>query len=454
MSLILILACLVAQDPTGRDIPAPPVKKPEKKAAAPTPTPTARPVATPTPTPRPRPTPTPRPTTAGPAATPTPRATPRPTPAKPVSPPVPATTTAATPAATTARLIISAPPGAKVELDGRLKFDVDRAGNLIIPDVAPGAHQMTVSAAEREPWRGSINVAAPVTVFTVPIRSGAPTGRLTLFISEPGTSVFIDEQQQGIKSVAGQPFTVSGLRPGVHQVRVARTGYLDWSESVQIAAGLSRTFDISLKPKLDFETARVPAGEFTMGDERASKDARPAHAVVVVDFEIALAEVSNGLYKVFMDATNRPAPPGWQMGNYPEGTDDQPVVGVSWVDADAFCRWLSQRTGKVYRLPTEAEWEKAARTIGSRFVSIGRVWEWCGDWYDPTYYKRSEGANPTGPPRGRSVKVQGYLGEARVIRGGEFKRESLEERAVERNFYISIRGRSNIGFRVVRDPNQ
>jgi formylglycine-generating enzyme required for sulfatase activity len=367
---------------------------------------------------------------------------------------VPAATNAATTAATTARLIISAPPGAKVELDGRLKFDVDRAGNLIIPDVAPGAHQMTVSAAEREPWRGSVNVAAPVTVFTVPIRSGAPTGRLTLFISEPGTSVFIDEQLQGIKSVAGQPFTVSGLRPGAHQVRIARTGYHDWSESVQIAAGLSRTFDISLKPKLDFETVRVPAGEFTMGDERGSKDARPAHAVVIVDFEIALAEVSNALYKIFIDATNRPAPPGWQLGNYAEGADDQPVVGVSWVDADAFCRWLSQRTGKLYRLPTEAEWEKAVRTMGSRFVSIGRVWEWCGDWYDSTYYKRSEGANPTGPPRGRSVKVQGYLGEARVIRGGEFKRESLEERAVERNFYISIRGRSNIGFRVVRDLNQ
>lgn len=431
LSLILVVlvlamfdASLLAQDPTGRDIP--PAKKVEKKPARTNPTPT------PTPSPKvvAKPTPVARPVTR---ATPTPTVTP---PAK----------------ATTARLILTAPAGARIELDARSKFDVDRTGRLVIEDVTPGAHQVTATAAGHEPWRGVVNVDAPVTGFNIPLRTRETTGRLTLFINEPGTEVFIDDQPQGVKSVAGQPITISGLRPGSHAVRAARSGFHEWRDTVQIAAGLSRTVTVTLRANFDPEVLHVPGGEFPMGDDRGPRDARPIHSVLIGDFEIAISEVSNRQYKQFVDATGHASPvtPAWQRNNYNEGLDDSPVTGVSWEDADAFCKWLSQMTGKRYRLPTEAEWEKAARTVG-RQLTIGRVFEWCWDLYDPTYYRRSQRINPVGPLRGQRVKIQGREGESRVIRGGEIPSGSLQMRATERNSFIGSRGRGDIGFRIVHD---
>jgi formylglycine-generating enzyme required for sulfatase activity len=312
---------------------------------------------------------------------------------------------------------------------------------------------MVATAPGHEPWRGVVNVEAPVTGFNVPLRTRETTGRLTIFISEPGTEVFIDDQPQGVKSVAGQPLTISGVRPGQREVRAAKNGFNEWRENIAMTAGLSRTVNITLKPKLDPDVSKVTGGEFTMGDNNGPKDARPAHVVLVSDFEIALSEVTNRIYKQFVDETSHAAPisPVWKGREFNEGVDDDPVVGVSWDDADAFCKWLSQQTGKKYRLPTEAEWEKAARTVGSRFISIGRVWEWCSDWYDANYYRRSASVNPAGPPRGQRVRVQGRQGEGRVIRGGEFRAATLASRAIGRDAFISTRGRGDIGFRLVRD---
>ncbi len=422
LTIVMTTVSFGAQDPTGRDIPAAGKKPPEKKPA------TAKPTPTPRATPKPAP--------------PATKATPR---------PIPTVVPAVKPA--TARLIISAPPGARIELDSRNKYEVDRTGRLIIADLTPGNHQMSASAPGHEPWRGVVNVEAPATGFTVPLRTRESTGRLTLFINEPGSEVFIDDKPQGVRSVAGQPLTISGLRAGPQTVRIVLPGFFEWRESVQISAGLSRTVMVNLKPKLDPEVLRVPGGEFAMGDDRGSRDARPAHTVLVGAFEIALTEVTNRAYKAFIDATGRPSPiaPGWNKQSYRDGADDEPVVGVSWEDADAFCRWLSQTTGKRYRLPTEAEWEKAVRMAGSRLTSVGRVWEWCQDWYDIGYYRRSPRINPAGPPRGQRMRIQGQEGEGRVIRGGEFKASELAERAIERGSFISTRGRGDIGFRVVRE---
>src|SRR6185436_9234123 len=154
-------------------------------------------------------------------------------------------------------------------------------------------------------------------------------------INEPGTDVFIDEQAQGLKSVAGQPITVSGLRPGNHVVRAVRPGFNEWRDTVQVSAGLSRTVHVALNPKLDFEAIRVSGGEFAMGDDRGPRDARPLHAVLVSDYEVSVTEVTNRIYQLFVDATNHMSPtsPTWQGSKYKEGTDDQPVVGISWIDA-------------------------------------------------------------------------------------------------------------------------
>ena len=232
----------------------------------------------------------------------------------------------------------------------------------------------------------------------------------------------------------------------------------------------------------DGEMVLVAAGNFTMGatpeQQRAVmgfgwspgwyeridqlvKSAGPPHPVYLVSFFIDKYEVTNRQYTEFVDATQYPAPPFW--GNRQLRGPDQPVVGVSWHEADAFCRW----SGK--RLPTEAEWEKAARgTQGfaypwgdtwsrersrtaegiarrplndfsawlewqqtalqdarvARAAKVGthpegaspygamdmagNVWEWVADWYDPSYYERSSIRNPSGPPSG----------ERKVVRGG------------------------------------
>jgi formylglycine-generating enzyme required for sulfatase activity len=203
---------------------------------------------------------------------------------------------------------------------------------------------------------------------------------------------------------------------------------------------------------------RIPEGQFLRGNDKGAKDQRPSHQVFTTAFEISRSEVSNRLYKYFIDATNRPAPRGvgfgWEGNNYPRGQDDLPVVFVSWEDAVAFCKWLSEQTGQNYRLPTEAEWEKAAKLGADKYTSAGKVWEWCSDWHDSDYYKERERNNPKGPTRGRRVKLVGREGEAKVIRGGGFGLGLVAQRASERSFFYPAMTRFDIGFRIVREVSK
>ena len=195
---------------------------------------------------------------------------------------------------------------------------------------------------------------------------------------------------------------------------------------------------------------RVPAGAFWMGSDADTEAERPRRRVWLDAFTIDRFEVTFGRYRAFLDSTGR-APPfwgeawarayDWVDGRPPEGHGDHPVVVVSWTDADAFCRWAGGR------LPTEAEWEKAARGTdgrrypwGDRYETVranaygeedghltsaavggypsgaspygaqdmaGNVWEWCADWYDPAYYHRGPERNPKGPAEGTRKVVRG-----------------------------------------------
>src|ERR1700733_4313665 len=107
--------------------------------------------------------------------------------------------------------------------------------------------------------------------------------------------------------------------------------------------------------------ARIPEGFFTMGCELGRDDEKPGHRVWVHTFEIALCQVTRFEYSRFLDATRRPAPPFWADVSFQQ--PDQPVVGPSWFDAEAYCQWLSDATGRAFRLPTEAESERAARGV-------------------------------------------------------------------------------------------
>ncbi len=296
--------------------------------------------------------------------------------------------------------------------------------------------------------------------YTVPIVKKPETGRIALTATEPGTEIFIDDKYS-VKSLAGQTMMVSGLLPGPRRLRAVKPGFKEWTLNVTVRANETLAVDVRLKPIISPEMIAVREGPYVRGSDRGSRDQRPSHQVFTNAFEISTREVTNQLYKHFIDATGHPAPRGvgygWIGNNYPQGQADQPVVFVTWNDAVAFCEWLSTETGSRYRLPTEAEWEKAARLVGERYGSIGSIWEWCSDWYDPEYYRERERVNPKGPSSSRNFKLMGREGPVKVLRGGGFGRGSVSLRAADRNFYHPTQSRFDIGFRIVREidsPNQ
>jgi formylglycine-generating enzyme required for sulfatase activity len=131
------------------------------------------------------------------------------------------------------------------------------------------------------------------------------------------------------------------------------------------------------------ELVRVPSGEFLMGSD-PTKDRhgdrekeQPQHLVFLHEYYIGRYPVTNFQYAAFVRSTAHQMPRSWKNGEFPSGKENHPVSDVSWNDAIAFCKWLSQASGKPFRLPSEAEWEKAARGTD------GRIFPWGNSW-DPT----------------------------------------------------------------------
>ena len=223
------------------------------------------------------------------------------------------------------------------------------------------------------------------------------------------------------------------------------------------------------------EMILVEGGTFTMGDEwmLGSEDEQPTHEVTLKNYKIGKTEVTVAQYRAFCRSTGKSMPKtpswGWQ--------DSHPIVNVSWHDAVAYCDWLSEKQGGFYRLPTEAEWEYAARggnkSVGYKYSGAqsvysvgwiadnsgskthavgtkkanelgihdmsGNVWEWCADWYASDYYSNSPSANPRGPSSG----------SYRVLRGGSWSYSATICRVAYRlNSAPSYRF-TYLGFRVV-----
>jgi formylglycine-generating enzyme required for sulfatase activity len=135
------------------------------------------------------------------------------------------------------------------------------------------------------------------------------------------------------------------------------------------------------KPRLPFEpdTIPIPAGSFWMGCDAGQPEESPRHQVNLPAYAIGKFPVTIAQYAEFINQVRQhPAPKkaGWFALQPPADKLDHPVVSVSWHDALAYCRWLSQRTGRAYRLPTEAEWEKAAAWTGA----ATRVYPWGDDF--------------------------------------------------------------------------
>ena len=228
-------------------------------------------------------------------------------------------------------------------------------------------------------------------------------------------------------------------------------------EAVQIASPSHKTpakVDTSANKLIlsnGMEFMRVPAGKFLMGSNNDDfyDEEKPQHTVELSEYLIGKYPVTNLEYQAFVRAAKYKSPEGWNGDQFPAKKSNHPVVNVSWHDANAFCEWMSDITGKQHRLPTEAEWEKAARgTDGRKYPwgdifdpkkantseskindttgvgnfspqgdspygcadMEGNVWEWVNDWYSDTYYKNSPSSNPLGPDSG----------QARLLCGGSF----------------------------------
>lgn len=198
-------------------------------------------------------------------------------------------------------------------------------------------------------------------------------------------------------------------------------------------------------PDAEKNMVLIPKGEFTMGSSAHADEHK--HQVVLDRYWIDTYEASNARYRAFMTATAHPAPAYWDDPRL--NKPHQPVVGVSWTDADAFCKWEGKR------LPTEAEWERAAKgpdgnqhypwghTLDPKKANYGQhvgrtmpvdsypegvsgygvynmagnVFEWVDDWYEPSYYKQSVALNPKGAKEGYNFANQGPV---KVLRGGSW----------------------------------
>jgi len=327
----------------------------------------------------------------------------------------------------------------------------------------PGAPQ-----AGTAPQVPGVETPAPASPTVIPPTPPAKPAEIVIQTS-PSAEVYVDEQFVGRASPQGR-LAVPNPRPGDHALRVALAGKQDYQQQVKVTAGETSNVRAALadiensKPKLPVEMPRrgvsapaagtgrenpkdglkyvwIPPGAFTMGcsprDSECNPTEKPAHQVTITrGFWIGQTVVTVAAYRRFAASTGVHMPPAPDF-NSGWNNQDMPIVSVSWDDATAFCGWARGR------LPTEAEWEYAARAgstearygpidevawysfnsshktheVGQKrangfglYDMLGNVWEWVHDWYNQNYYQHSPSQDPTGPASGRF----------RVLRGGSW----------------------------------
>ncbi len=295
-----------------------------------------------------------------------------------------------------------------------------------------------------------------------------PTGNIHVRSTPSGARILLNQMDTGLTTEA----TVLNIPPAVHTIRLWLDGYDEYRASVTVEAGQTAELEATLSPfrLKEPEMVRLPGGTFMMGSESSEAlwDEKPVHQVTLSSFEIGKYEVTQEEWFSLM-GTNPSLFKGPRL----------PVESVKWADVQSYISNLNDRTGKRYRLPTEAEWEYACRagTTGDRYGDldaiawypgncggtthevglkapnafglydmIGNVWEWVWECYGP--YSPEAVVNP----RGDSTNCDEYSGIANVhhiVRGGSWTHEIICLRAPFRN--IHYHHFDVLGFRLARD---
>ena len=339
-------------------------------------------------------------------------------------------------------------------------------------------------------------------------------GKLDL-TTEVAGALYIDDTF--IKNVqANTALTLNNLTEGSHTIKISGDETVEKKVTISPNLIAHLTIDkkqhdaISSLPEMVF----IRGGVYQMGSNSGDDEEKPVHSVTINDFNIGKYEVTVNQFQEFINESGyrtdadkgggsyiftgsdweKRAGINWKYdaeGNLrPQSEYNHPVIHVSWNDASAYCKWLSGKTGKSYRLPTEAEWEYAAgnglkhtkyswglsnpsgkkggnvadESAKQRFGNLtifngyddgyiftapvgsydpndfglydmtGNVWEWCSDWYGSEYYQTSSSSNPTGP----------LTGKYRILRGGAWSYGPNSCRTANRL-------RNNPGYRSLND---
>lgn len=368
-----------------------------------------------------------------------------------------------------AKVTLTAPNGADIWVNGSKKGSGSWSGIL-----TSGVYIFEARKAGHRPATMSQKITSdnPTQSYTLP----APipmVGTLTV----GSTPLMADVTVDG-KAVGRTPLDINDLLVGEHKVTVSKQGYAPYTKTITVAGNKTATITATLTKGGsntnigNIEMVYVSGGTFTMGGtseqgEDAESYEKPTHSVTLSDYYIGKYEVTQAQWRAVMGSN-----PSHFTG------DNLPVEKVSWNDIQDFITKLNAQTGKNYRLPTEAEWEYAARggnkskgykysgsntiddvawytdnssskthPVGTKqpnelgiYDMSGNVFEWCQDWYGS--YSSSSQTNPTGPSRGSRP----------VLRGGSWYYFADYCRVSFRNYYTPDYRSNGNGFRLACSP--
>ena len=247
----------------------------------------------------------------------------------------------------------------------------------------------------------------------------------------------------------------------------------EWGSTIGMVAWAQ--VDATLFPYM----VSIPEGPFWMGsaqdDMEATVNEKPRHLEHLPQYAIAKYPVTNAQYQAFLQATGHPVPPHWYNKDIPAGKASHPVINVSYHDAQEYCRWLSRITHRQYRLPTEYEWEKAARGAApeTRRYPWGDTWTkgWCNsaeegrqdtsavDQYEQHNFSPYgivdlagnvwEWTDSPYRPYPGSIHYSTSYGTAYIVRGGSWRNDHQDARTSMRGRYKLGVQRPYLGFRIV-----